>query len=204
MENFLPSYRIGDSVTSFLSWDIPTLAYFKDFAIHAHHFGLGFIQIKLSDTERWHFYSTRIAKFSPEEEVHNHRYSFISQIMAGELRSDFWEVDNGETHELYRVSCKPGESDELVGPCTITHSAQIQTARKSSYWLDRDTFHQVSSEFAITRLTRANERRERAFVVREKGRSSVCPFGSKMPDEELWECVAACLRVASRSSSRAS
>jgi hypothetical protein len=38
-----------------------------------HYFGLGFIQIKIDDTYRLHFYTNKLPKILHEEEVHNYR-----------------------------------------------------------------------------------------------------------------------------------
>jgi hypothetical protein len=188
-----------------MSWDIPPLQWFKEAALQAHYFGLGFIQIKVSESERWHFYTDALPGVVGEEEVHNHRYPFISQVMSGELRSDIWLEERGNTHELYNVSCKPGETQELVRQCSIRHAMQVGLTRGGSYWLDLNTFHQVSSNHAITRLTRAtSEHRTRAQVIRLLGRPAVCPFSSSLSVEELWPVVERSLRVASRSSYRVS
>jgi hypothetical protein len=181
---------------NFLSWDVPPVEWFREAALEAHYFGLGFVQIKVSDSERWHFYSDSVPRITGEEEVHNHRYSFISQVMAGELVTDFWREVRGNTHQLYNVSCKPGETEELVRLCGLEHAIQMTLTSRSSYWLDRDTFHQVQSPYAITRVTRANERRASAQVVRPLGARGVCPFSARLSDEELWRVVGQCLERA--------
>src|SRR5579863_7289598 len=55
-------------------------------------FGLGFIQLKLNDTARMHFWLPEIPH--PErEEIHNHRYDFSSIVLAGHLLHEVWHLD---------------------------------------------------------------------------------------------------------------
>jgi hypothetical protein len=55
-----------------------------------HWFGLGFIQLKLTNNERMHFWHPDLQPIVPEEEIHDHRYDFESFVIKGELRHQIY------------------------------------------------------------------------------------------------------------------
>jgi hypothetical protein len=119
-------------------------------------FGLGFIQLKLNDVERVHFWCPEIP--SPErEEIHDHRYNFTSTVLAGMLHFELYEVtpvpyrhisradyDSSysynnvlesrrlagvdPTHELFETDCAPGHEGNKEPKVTT-----VQIAHRGTY-----------------------------------------------------------------------
>lgn len=161
-----------------------------------HYFGLGFIQVKIDDTERLHFYTTELPPIVPEEDVHNHRYDFTSFILKGEFKQELFLVTVGDSHTLEDESCKKdAPTDTTRVPCGLTRfSSHIYNAG-SSYFIDHNTFHRVKSLNCITLLRREPIKKDFAQVVRPKGAAKVCPFSQTIEEARLWEIVESMLRV---------
>src|SRR5271168_5571627 len=89
----------------------------KKYGSEPYWFGLGFIQLKLSDTERMHFWLPEIPH--PErEEIHNHRYDFTSTVLAGHLMHEVWHLDSAQWFgsklqeqdwEIFETNCSPNK-----------------------------------------------------------------------------------------------
>jgi hypothetical protein len=155
-----------------------------------HFFGLGFIQLKLTDNVRMHFYNEKLPPITSKEDIHNHRYDFRSQILVGELEQELFTIVDGDDHILEKESCKAGVEVQQEGKlCGIrTHSVH-KYVRGSQYKLDHRTFHRVASPFAVSLLTRGVTQQEFADVVRPVGSTKVCPFSKKVDEAELWAIV---------------
>lgn len=159
-----------------------------------HYFGLGFIQVKLSDTERLHFYTDELPKTVQQEEIHNHRYNFVSKILFGEMLHYIYEVDenpNGE-YLLTKESCN--EDNKLNDPGISVNIEQVfMTKYKTSqkYYINHNTFHNVSCEDGtITHLKRTAYQKDFADVIHRKDKPTVCPFSIKVDEKDLFDIVA--------------
>lgn len=167
-----------------------------------HFFGLGFIQIKISESSRWHFYSYKLPAYV--EHPHNHRYDFKSTIFRGEFSQVIYKVDFHSllssmddyipTHDLWDVSCKEGEEPKLahahrVYPIPIFH---VNLTAGDSYQIDKDTYHTfeplVLGE-GITIVERDRVLKDRAQVLQPQGQPLTCPFSQKYEEEYLWSIV---------------
>jgi hypothetical protein len=158
-----------------------------------HYFGLGFIQLKLNDRERLHFYTDKIGKTVEEEELHNHRYNFVSTVIRGSFMQQIYEIDfqsNCSPYILTQETCKSDDKREFPKTeCNISHVFTGQYFTKDSYYINHNTFHKVISTNAITHVKRSEYKKEFADVVYKKGKSIVCPFSVKMTDEELFDII---------------
>jgi hypothetical protein len=167
-------------------------------------FGLGFVQLKLSDTERMHFWCPEIP--SPErEEIHNHRYDFGSVVLAGNLLHDVYHLDAtistdapdriwlDAEWEVFETNCAPGKEGavETVTPCLVTQIGKFELERGSTYEFPHTSFHTTEgTRFAITHLTRVLPRPlEYASVIKRRGAETTCPFKEKMEPEACWEHI---------------
>lgn len=174
----------------------------KQYCSEIHYFGLGFIQVKLGETFRMHFYNSTLPAIVNFEEIHNHRYDFFSKVLAGTFRQIFYEVDRNPKFDteflLEEESCKEGVMASASPiPVGIKKVSEQTLLAGSSYTVSHDLFHQVHANFAITFLTRGNIVKENAEVIRKKGAEKVCPFSKKIPDSQLWSTVESMLLVAS-------
>ena len=74
-----------------------------------YFFGLGFIHVKLNESERVHFYTNAFQKTTLAEEVHNHRYDFESIILKGTFVQEIFSFhlnDQGNSW-LTKETCNP-------------------------------------------------------------------------------------------------
>lgn len=172
---------------------LPPLDALKQYHTKIHFFGLGFIQIKITETLRFHFYTKKLQSIMPVEEVHNHRYDFTSYILKGELTQRIYRPVPGETHIIVDVDCREAETPDPRRHARIMWTPQLMLSSRldagSEYTLPNFVFHQVESDFCVTRIEREPVMKERAGVLRKLGTEPVCPFSKKVPDDTLWEIV---------------
>jgi hypothetical protein len=159
-----------------------------------YFFGLGFIQVKLSDSERVHFYTNVFQKTIVKEEVHNHRYNFNSTILKGELIQEIFSYhlnDKGDSW-ITKETCNPVTKKEFERQrCSIKLLQRQTFYHGSSYWTDHNTLHRVESDNAITHLKRSPYMKDEADVIYPVDLVPTCPFSVKVSDDELWEVIRA-------------
>jgi hypothetical protein len=173
----------------------------KKYGTEPYWFGLGFVQLKLNDHERMHFWCPEIPS-SEREEIHNHRYDFSSIVLAGELKHDVYHLDATiETSsvpfeaewEIFETNCAPGKEGtvETVTPCIITNVGKFNLKAGSTYEFPHESFHTTQgTTFAITHLTRVLPKPlEYASVIKKIGQATTCPFKDKMAPEICWEHI---------------
>lgn len=154
-----------------------------------HYFGLGFIQLKINNAIRFHFYTEELPAIVGDEDVHNHRYDFTSEIIKGSLTQEIYRKTDGDDYVLCEETCQAGvECHTKPVSCGIKLASRQVFVAGSEYWIDHDTFHRVYSTNAITRLTRTDYKKDLAQVIRPKDTTPVCPFSQKISEEELW-CI---------------
>lgn len=176
----------------------------RQYSSEPYWFGLGFVQLKLSDTERMHFWVPEIPH--PErEEIHNHRYDFVSTVLAGTLKHEVYHLDaivdpsadvrivDGCEYEIFETNCAPtkGGTVETVTPCIITHVGSFDLGAGSTYAFPHESFHTTEgTKFAITSLTRVLPKPiEFASVIKKQGAETTCPFKEKMPVDSCWDHI---------------
>lgn len=166
----------------------PSLTFLKERCKKIHYFGLGFIQVKVSDTERYHFYTNKWP--ATNEEPHTHRYEFRSRILKGSLLNTVYTVCAGDEYEKMRVSCDPANplkdlTNEFVGAFP---SIRMSLVAGSVYIQRPELFHTVKGYGAITHIQRPSEegRSDFAEVLKARHRPRVCPFSTVIPESDLW------------------
>ena len=161
----------------------------------AYYFGLGFIQIKMNERERYHFYAKELPAIV--DTPHNRRYDFKSQILAGTFHNFIWVEDElGPWFEMTQENCKPPgtEGSMKIRPAIANFKRLIQFDHKTyhagqSYFMDHNTLHTVQATECITFLERSAYRKDESDVAVPKGGSIVCPFSHKISDDDLWQIV---------------
>jgi hypothetical protein len=161
-----------------------------------HPFGLGFIQVKLNDTERMHFWHPAFHR--EREEVHNHRYDFHSTILVGSMYQElysFWDMPG--PYEMFNTDCAPAiegaEPKALIEGTIRLDFAGIHNTG-SEYTLNNTTFHRIEANKCVTFLRRGPKLKEFAQVIHEKNTPITCPFEEKMDADTMWVIVEECLR----------
>lgn len=165
----------------------------KENHVRLYYFGLGFIQLKLNETWRLHFYSSELPAIT--EDIHNHRYDFTSRILKGQITNRLFQVDPGDTHYLVNESCNPDISAPPEKREVTAGNYSVETySEGESYRMLSDWYHTVEAKNCITLLERGGYKAEFAQVVLPKDKESVCPFSKKIPEKQLWEIIRAMLQ----------
>ncbi|UTU10263.1 hypothetical protein CcrRB23_gp401 [Caulobacter phage RB23] len=177
--------------------------YLRASGAQPHNFGLGFIQLKLNEHSRLHFWTGE--PNVPEDEIHDHRYSFRSEVLKGCVEHETFVfrplmdsllrggvAAEGAIWTMTIVSCDP---DKLVRDPhhtfgTVEKTGEYHLAENSSYWFPYGAFHRSrGSKGAITHLVRDPTVNEYARVIRRQGAVEICPFSDPRPPEALWETI---------------
>lgn len=165
-----------------------------------HFFGLGFIQLKLNQEERLHFYHEDLPAFV--DQPHNHRYDFTSRVLKGCLENIIWKEaqkdPKAELSNLRYDSCTSDDNLEIPeGRLTKRKIvSRFYTAEGSGYYMPKEVFHQVNPMVkpTITLLSRGPKVYEFATILEPVDFEPVCPFSGNLPEEELWDIVKKCLK----------
>ena len=153
-----------------------------------YYFGLGFIQLKLDETYRLHFYTDQLDQNT--DSVHNHRYDFTSKILKGSFTNRIYDLVEGDKYLLTNESCNPDiEAPELQQDCDLTLREEKRYVENEIYTMHHKDLHQVESKYAITLLERSEYKQDFAQVILNKKGHNNCPFAVKIPDSKLWEII---------------
>lgn len=168
-------------------------------------FGLGFIQCKISSEERYHFYHpSLIPVVNIEEEIHDHRYDFVSTIIKGTLTNkiyDFKEnINNTSINNLYiktKESCDKNKEvmDDIKKYGNISLILESDYNEGQQYFMDNNTFHTVKAINCITHLKRSEYKKELANVIRPEKTVKICPFSIVIDEEKCWELIKEMLEI---------
>jgi hypothetical protein len=158
-----------------------------------HFFGLGFIQLKINKMERLHFYTDLLPKTANDEEIHNHRYNFVSRILGGLLYQEIFEISTIKVlnSEFYvtQETCSAEHKEFPKVDCDVNKVFAQFYDEGTSYYIDHNTFHKVKSANAITHVMRSDYKKELSDVVFKKTQEKVCPFSIKKTSDELFQII---------------
>lgn len=162
----------------------------------AHFFGLGFIQVKLDDRRRVHFYHPDLPAFV--EEPHDHRYGFVSSVMRGTLLNRIWRVTLGNTHNISYENCRQDGAEVPSGyRGSLVSAGAFHVREGSGYHIHSETFHTVHPKLSdgpvVTLVEREVPFKDFAKVVRPLGAPPICPFSRPIPESEIWDVVRKCI-----------
>lgn len=164
----------------------------RSFEVDPAYFGLGFIQLKIKNNSRVHFYHDGLPVIA--DEPHDHRYDFISYIVQGTFEQTLWNFtpDSSGTFHMVWEDCREGETADapsaILGNLKEMYSAEYQAG--DYYQIHADQLHTVNARNnAITYLVRQTPYKNYAGVVRKVGNSSVCPFSQPISVDKCWEMI---------------
>lgn len=165
----------------------------KNNYVRLYYFGLGFIQLKIDDTHRLHFYTPELPAFN--EDIHNHRYDFTSHVLKGDIINRYYRVTEGDTHIIKNESCNPELSAPVLDkPCSVVEMESVLYGAGNRYSLTHDAFHTVHVEGpCITHLTRSDYTKPYAQIIVPKDGGGACPFSQEIPEDRLWEIIGSML-----------
>lgn len=187
---------------------LPSLDELRACRATPHYFGLGFIQIKVSASRRYHFWVPDWPTIpGAASQAHNHRYPFSSTVLFGRIRQELFRLGPLKAHpegadlEVAEVSCQPGDSPRVVGYGQLERVLDLTTHAGGSYRLTPRDFHvSWAPGPAITCLDRGPTVLAMAQVVRPVGAPAHCPFAGDMGEEACWDRIG---RMLAEAASRA-
>lgn len=174
--------------------DFLNIDYLRNLEAKPYWFGLGFIQLKLNDKRRIHFWDISLDKNVGPEELHDHRYDFHSTVLAGKLKNEIWhfEPNPAGDWEMVSVSCDKDnrQASKFISRGHTQFIAEHHLQAGDTYQMHRDTFHVTSlSQPTVTLLDRSSTMKDMARVVRPFGSVDHCPFSVVLPEKEVWERI---------------
>lgn len=162
------------------------------------HFFLDFIQLKIDDRFRMHFWHEDLPAFGAEEELHDHRYNFTSRVMVGETTHEEWYFTpaNDGDMEIIEKSCKPGSEipPRQVAVGKVARGGTYTMARGSVYHFPHDRFHRIRTRRCVTLLERDIVIKDVARIIKPVGAADICPFERKIGTDVLWGYIEELLR----------
>jgi hypothetical protein len=159
------------------------------------YFGLGFIQLKMTNDSRLNFYHPDVMPILDEDEIHDHRYDFHSKVIKGRLENEIFDYNSllFSDYILCEVSCKKedaGKEPVEIREVEPHKVCGFSCSAGDSYDLENFMFHRIKYPVpTITLLTRGPIKKEYAHIIKHKDSPAVCPFSKKMSDEEIWEII---------------
>ena len=171
---------------------VQTFAWMRKNHQKIRYFGLGFIEVKICNDTRMHFYTPKLPQIISEEYIHNHRYAFASRVVSGLLSQEIFQITAGDSHIIEQEDRNPHQAvvevtnDTLVGVDLVSRHTYAQG---SDYFLRPQVFHRVKADECVTYVTRYGSHRDFADVVRPVGSIKVCPSNQAIEEDRLWEIV---------------
>lgn len=163
--------------------------YLKSNHVLIQFFGLGFIQVKVDDITRYHFYNISVLPTVGFEEVHNHRYPFVSEVLHGEIIQYFYVPVRGDKYYLKQSNCKEGSVPEYSDKIyDLRYDGKMVVTAGNGYMLTTYRYHRVVATDCITKVTRHPIVLDKASIF-VKEQSDYCPYQSDYTEDELWAIV---------------
>ncbi len=160
-------------------------------------FGLGFIQVKVDENHRFHFWHPELTADVAPEDIHDHRYSFTSHILRGSMIHETFSMEYSMFADMERayVSCdheNPGQVGEKLR-CVVKPTGTYLLKAGSHYHLPQGQFHRVKADVCVTHVIRQPAAVQHARVIRPANQPHICPFAETIPEERLWKLMDECM-----------
>lgn len=175
----------------------------KDFAATAEQIslhGLGFIQVKLPGNQRLHVWHPELPRRScfDRSAIHNHRFSFESQVLAGTQKNRVWSVAEAPegSHDL--ISHDGPRSEKGGRLSYVAGRVQVDAWRVASYgpgeryYMPELVYHDTPNDgVVITLMTKLREGDVHACSLIEHGHAFDQAFDRfQLSETALWGFVA--------------
>lgn len=161
------------------------------------HIGLGMIQLHLvksdRNTVRYHVWHPDLPPLTTGRSIHNHRFSFQSTVLKGELWNTPLAPIFGDTHVLWQCFKEGGPPAANLGPIAVHRFAPDRFRPGQSYFFEAGRFHETACYgMTVTRMTKLWEAELPVMVVAKRGVSmehAYDPSVPRPPTERLWEAL---------------
>lgn len=145
--------------------------------------GNGFVQVYLSPTKRLDIWHPDLPALPTAGGIHDHRFSFVSDVLLGELYHDVYDVKlvDARELELFRVDCGIPAQEPFVfsmAPPVLLSGCSAELLRRftfpkgASYAFERGQYHETrvpAGRITATLITKAEEDRgHHSKVVRAR------------------------------------
>lgn len=178
-----------------MSKDIPLWADHEALREHCEmiqYFGLGFVQVKISPVDRFHYYHPSLLATVDPEAIHNHRYNFRSFVMRGALHQELFQIIEGDEYVITDESCSPDAHEtETLRRVGALMTASFATPAGEGYFLHYSQMHRVrAAGKTVTWLARTLPYcQQMAQVLTPTNAPKVCPFKTDLSVDSLWDIV---------------
>jgi hypothetical protein len=164
------------------------------------HFGVGALQAYLSEDghleQRLHLWHSSLVRkgIQGHGDCHNHRFSFVSQVLCGTIVNETWDLRAFEAgdyglYEVEHARAAQQRTGAFDGECRLVtrcHAAPIGrdwVHAGHSYEFKRGEFHRSSClGLTVTLVTKFDQKEERARILCPYGSPLVHAFGGPGPD----------------------
>jgi hypothetical protein len=116
--------------------------------------GLGIAQKYIGESTRLHIWDPSLTEFSEEETIHNHRFSFCSEILYGDLQHTEVVIDNfGDWQKAVFTHDKEEVSTLVTGLVGIKSEHTCELSAGDSYVFPTSAYHRAAAtSLAVTLL----------------------------------------------------
>jgi len=157
-------------------------------------FDLGFVQLKLNPKQRMYFWHPDFHPNIHEEDVHNHRYSFSSKIIVGEIIHETWTYSSDEKGDTECVEICNKQELKKISTGFMTMSGQYTLQAGSKYYFPSSGFHRTITKKAVVLLCKGEIETENTMILRPIG-SSTHLCSCKKSENECWKIIEELLSV---------
>lgn len=162
-----------------------------------HHAGTGFIQVYIKRGLRLHILHPDFPATRKDSNIHNHRFSFHSQILYGCLKNTIYGLRGGDDHEVYEVYCGSKDAGEFrvvdpvkVGVCSVQQLDSQILCAGMNYTCEIGQFHTSrASELTATLMKKLWEGHENSRVIVPTGTPMRSGFEDQPPVDRLWPVI---------------
>lgn len=165
------------------------------------HAGIGITQLSIQKDKRLHIWHPDLPPSRLGSPWHNHRFSFKSTVLLGELHHRVVLPRTGHTYDMWETFCEaktPHGSIVNMGTCDLDFCDWDVKLPGDEYSFEAGLFHESSAVgITATLMTKTWESQQRVFVVSEKHAKMTHAFLGDSPrpsDDRLWEIIDAALK----------
>ncbi|GGM85022.1 hypothetical protein GCM10011609_21500 [Lentzea pudingi] len=134
----------------------PSEAVLREMAAHSYFHDNGFAKLRIPlpagcpGQFRIHLWDPAAAPPALPQDAHNHRWPFISRIVAGTVTQTTYVAEGDPSGDHFRylqlpIAAAPGYRFSPRGTCTLHEDAVEQVASGTGYYLPPHTVHRVNS-----------------------------------------------------------
>ncbi|MCG8921042.1 hypothetical protein [Lentzea sp. CC55] len=166
----------------------PAGAVLREMAAHSYHHDNGFAKLRIPlpagcpGQFRIHIWDPAATASTLPQDAHNHRWPFISRIVAGSVTQTTYVAEGDPSGDHFRylqlpIAAAPGYRFSPRGTCTLHEDAVERADSGAGYYLSPHTVHRVDStdrQFTATvmlTLTRIRESTDLYSLNPSKGKA---------------------------------